>query len=106
MFAAAAASWVCNSDGSSTAIKSPGFHRSAFVHQQFLDAPFHLRADDHLIRIYRTHQHQVFRMIDGEKIVDGGDHENNSQQNKKSVASAHRRTPVFPAALALRPWLE
>ena len=44
-----------------------GFHRSAFIHQQPLDAAFHLCADDYLIRVDRADQHQVLGMVGGEK---------------------------------------
>ena len=33
-------------------------HRSAFIHQQFLDAAFDLRADDHLVRVDGADQDQ------------------------------------------------
>ena len=42
-----------------------GFHRRSFIHQQFLNAAFHLRADDDLVGIHRADQHQILGMIGG-----------------------------------------
>ena len=68
-------------------------YRRAFIHQQFLDAAFHLRADDHLVRVDRADQHQIFGMVGGESIIDRGDHEDDAEKNEEAVASTHLRTP-------------
>ena len=47
----------------------PGFHRRAFVYEQFQNAALDLRTHDHLIRIHRADQHQVSRVIGGEKVI-------------------------------------
>jgi len=63
----AADSWVCNSEWIEHGDQITGLHRRAFIHQQFLNAAFHLRADNHLIRVDRADQHQVFGVVGGEK---------------------------------------
>src|ERR1700688_1634873 len=68
-------------------------HRRAFVDEQFLDAALHLRADDHLIRIDCSDQHQIFGMVRGEKIVDQRDDEDDAEKNEEPVAGAHWRAP-------------
>src|SRR5208337_5691378 len=71
------------------------FHRSAFIHQQSLNAAFHLCADDYLIRIDRTDEHQIFRVVGGKIVVSRGNHEDDAKKNGEFVASTHERTPDF-----------
>ncbi len=70
-----------------------GFHRRAFVHQQFLDAASHLRAHDHLVGVDRADQHQVARVVGGKVVVGRGDREDDSEKNKKLITRAHERAP-------------
>ena len=70
-----------------------GFHRSAFIDQQFLNAALHLRTHDDLIRVDCTDQHQVRRVFRGKKIISRGNYEDDSEKNKKFVTRAHEQTP-------------
>ena len=78
-----------------------GLHRRAFIHQQPLDAAFHLRADDHLVGVDRADQHQIFRMVGGESVVNCGDHKDDADKNEEAVASTHVRTPDLRTAIAV-----
>src|ERR1700680_228897 len=68
-------------------------HRRAFVDEQFLDAALDLRADDHLIRIDCSDQHQILGMVGGEKIVDRRDDKDDPEKNEEAVTSTHLGTP-------------
>ena len=71
----------------------PGLHRCAFIHQQFLDASFHLRADDDLIGVHCSDQHEIREWSVEKIVVDRGDHKNDAEKNKETVASTHERAP-------------
>ena len=71
----------------------PSLHRRALIHQQLLDAAFDLRADDYLVGIDRADQHQVARVVGGEKVVRRGNHEDDSEKDKETITRAHERAP-------------
>ena len=63
-----------------------GLHRRSFVHQQFLNTAFYLRADDDLVRVDCSDEDQITRMIGREKVVGRGDDKNDSEKNEELVA--------------------
>ncbi len=70
-----------------------GFDRRALIHQQLLDAAADLRTHDHLVRIDRADQHQVPRVVGGQKVVGRGNHKDDSEKDKKFITRAHERAP-------------
>ena len=70
--------WIKHSDQISC------LHWRAFIDQQFLNAAFNLRADDHLVGVNGADQYQVARVVSRKKIVGRGNHKNNSEKNEES----------------------
>ena len=66
-----------------------GFDFSAFVHGQALNAPAHFGADNDLVGVNGADQHKIGRMVGREKVIDGGDDQQQPEKGKEAVALAH-----------------
>src|SRR5436305_12517947 len=66
-----------------------GFYLRTFVNSQTLNASADFWADYHLIGINGADQDQIRRVVGGEKIIDGGNDQQQSEKSKEAVARAH-----------------
>src|SRR5579864_28755 len=70
-------------------------HWRTFIHKQFLDTAFHLCADNDLVGVDGSDQHQIAGMICGKKVVRCGNDEDDAEKHEKTIARAHRRAPCW-----------
>ena len=66
-----------------------GFYFSAFVYGQTLNASADFWADYHLVCVNSADQDEIRRVVGRQKIVDGGDHQQQSEKSKEAVSLAH-----------------
>ena len=63
-----------------------GFYFSAFVDGQTLNASADFWADYHLVGVNGADQDKIRRVVGREKIIDGGNHQQQSEKSKEAVA--------------------
>ena len=67
-----------------------GLHVVAFIDRQGLNSARDTRAHDHLVGIYRADQLQIIRMPGGKEVPAEGDDEQDSEDDKDSIARVHK----------------
>ena len=78
-----------------------GFDFSAFVYGQTLNAPADFWADNNLISVNSADQDKIGRMVGREKIVERGNHQQQSEKSKETIALAHG-LQTFCAAVGVK----
>src|ERR1700731_459561 len=66
-----------------------GFDFGTFVHGQPCNASADLRADHDLVGVNRADQDKIRGVVGREKIIDGGNHQQEPKKGEEAVALAH-----------------